>query len=145
MDIFGAMDEVRQLVFNIPGINTSYLGVPEIPPVQELLPAAIVRINPEDAGELDLGNMEIWIAKLRIDVLTERLGDSQSEVAFGLAYLPEVIAVLRNNATLNGKGTILANVTWNIGHLQLLTSTFYGSSVAIQVQSLLDVAGLISE
>ena len=144
MDVIGAMNELRGLVGTVTGFNTVYLGVPEIPPDDDKLPAAMVRINPEDPGTIDLGNMEITVAKIRIDTLLRRVGDRAKEEEFTLGFLPEIVGALRSNITLGGYGVILPDITWNIGHLILFQYTYFGSSIALQIQDMEDVAGLIS-
>jgi hypothetical protein len=141
--ILDAVENVRRIVFTADGINSAYTNIPENAPTGLKLPAALCRIDPERRGQIDLGNEEVWRHPIQIDVLVDRAGDIANELATVQPFIVAVVAALRGNASILGIGALVASAEYRIGQLALWQEVYWGASLFISVEEMIDAVNMI--
>lgn len=142
--ILDAVENVRRIVYTATGINSAYTNIPETAPTGLKLPAALCRIDPERRGVLELGNLEVWRHPIQIDVLVDRAGNVANELATVQPFIVAVISALRGSASILGIGALESAAEYRIGQLALWQEVYWGASLFITVEEMIDAVNLIA-
>lgn len=143
MATLDVLDAVRDVADQVTGIVSAYRLWPEKPIPDNRLPAAVVSLERERQGFIELAGLERWEWPVRIDILVKRDGDIQTEQGLVIPLLEGFIEKTRGNANLSGDGAFHANVFWDIRQVSAYQNIYLAAVIQTTVEQHFEVSSQI--
>lgn len=140
MATLDVLDAVRDVCDSVVGITTAYKLTPEAAIPADRLPAAIVSLDRERQGFIQLHGHEEWHWPVQVDILIARTGDIQTEQAAVIPLMEAFIAATRGNMNLDGTGAFQSDVFWQYLVLSYWQETYSAIRIQTTVQQHFEVA-----